>query len=119
MALAIPVLVTELLTRVMWVFKQRLYHKKPWSDCVPSASTPELRRMLLIAHGSLCIIDTTDAALRSSGNMIQFMLRANLIGWVRFGTVALKELKAWYREGSMDVDLVDKYLDDEYKRLLA
>lgn len=117
MALGIPVLVTELLTRIMWVIKLRFYHKQPWSECVPSVNNPELRRMLLIAHGSLCLVDTTDAALRSSGDMIQFMLRSNLIAWARFGTLALKELKSWYREGGLDVEVVDKYLDAEYERL--
>jgi hypothetical protein len=118
MALAIPVLVSELLTRITWVIKQRFYHKQLWTECIPSANNPELRRMLLVAHGSLCLIDTTDAALRSNGNMIQFMLRSNLIAWTRFSMLALKELKAFYREGSMDVDAVDDYLEAEYRRLL-
>jgi hypothetical protein len=119
MALAIPVIVTELLTRITWVVKQRSYHNKPWQECVPSANNPELRRMLLIAHGSLCLIDTADAALRSGGNMIQFMLRSNLIAWARFGTLALKEAKAYYRAGDLDIDAVDTYLDCEYKRLMT
>ena len=50
--------------------------------------------------------------------MIQFLLRSNLIAWARFGTLALKELNAWYKEGKLDVSLVDAYLDSEYKRLL-
>lgn len=119
MALAIPVLVTELLTRMTWVIKQRFYHKKSWNDCIPSANNPELRRMLLIGHGSLCLVDTTDAALRSGGDIIQFMLRSNLLAWARFGTLALKELNAWYRKGEIDVETVDTYLDAEYTRLLA
>lgn len=119
MALAVPVLVTELLTRIMWVVKQRFYHETPWNECLPSAHNPELRRMLLIAHGSLCLVDTTDATLRSGGDMIQFMLRSNLIAWARFGTIALKELNAWYHQGGLDVEAVDEYLDAEYVRLLA
>jgi len=119
MALSIPVLITELLTRLMWTVKQRFYHKKSWDSCIPSASNPELRRMLLIGHGSLCLVDTTDAALRSGGNMIQFMLRSNLLAWARFGTLTLKELNAWYRKGGIDDEAVDAYLDAEYTRLLA
>ncbi|HYF78221.1 MAG TPA: hypothetical protein VD973_13855, partial [Symbiobacteriaceae bacterium] len=102
MALAIPVLATELLIRVMWTFKQRFHHDRPWTECVPSAASPELRRMFLVGHGTLCIVDGADAAFRSGGDMIQFMLRSNLIGWARFGTLALKELRAWYRAGSLD-----------------
>jgi hypothetical protein len=119
LAMAVPVLITELLTRAMWVVKQRFYHEREWCDCVPSAGNPELRRMLLIGHGTLCLVDGTDAALRSGGNIVAFMLRSNLIAWARFGTVALKELRACYAAGSLDVDAVDEYLEAEYSRLLA
>ncbi len=117
-AMAIPVLVTELLTRIMWVVKRRFYHDYLWSECIPTANDPELRRMLLIAHGSLCLVDTTDATLRSGGNIIQFLLRSNMIAWVRFGTLALKELQVWYKEGGLDIDAIDDYLDAECERLL-
>lgn len=118
LAMAIPVLITELLTRTMWVVKQRFYHEREWHDCLPSAGNPELRRMLLIGHGTLCLVDGTDAALRSGGNIVAFMVRSNLIAWVRFGTIALKELRACYAAGSLDVEAVDEYLDAEYSRLL-
>jgi hypothetical protein len=119
LAMAIPVLVTELLTRVGWVVKQHIYAQKPWSQCLPTAVDPELRRMLLVAHGSLCLVDTTDAALRSGGDIIQFMLRSNLIAWARFGTLAIKELHSWYRSGNLDIESVDKYLEAEYRRMLS
>ncbi|WP_343350785.1 hypothetical protein [Pseudomonas sediminis] len=119
LAMAIPVLFSELLTRVTWVVKQRFYHQKDWEQCIPSAANPELRRMLLLAHGTLCLVDGADAALRSGGDMIHFMLRSNLIAWVRFGTLALKELNAWYKEGRLDVVAVDTYLDGECERLVA
>ncbi len=119
MALAIPVLTTELLVRIMWTFKAKFYHDRPWRDCVPSANNAELRRMLLIGHGTLCVVDGVDAAVRSGGEIVQFMLRTNFIGWMRFGTIALKELKAWYRVGGLDIEAVDAYLDAEYQRLLA
>ncbi|MBL0457030.1 hypothetical protein JD499_07395 [Aeromonas enteropelogenes] len=118
-AMAIPVLITELLTRLMWASKQRFYHKKPWKECIPSGANPELRRMLLVAHGTLCLIDAGDAALKSGGEMVQFLLRTNIIGWARFGTLALKELYAWYNAGHVDADAVDEYLDAEMKKLLT
>lgn len=119
LAMAIPVLITELLIRMMWVVKKRFYHEQEWRDCLPSAGNPELRRMLLIGHGTLCLVDGTDAALRSGGNIVAFMIRSNLIAWARFGTLAIKELKACYAEGGLDVETVDAYLDAEYSRLLA
>lgn len=116
-AMAIPVLITELLTRLMWASKQRFYHKKPWKECIPSEANPELRRMLLVAHGTLCLIDAGDAALKSGGEMVQFLLRTNIIGWVRFSTLALKEVYVWYNAGHIDADAVDEYLDAEMKKL--
>ncbi|WP_373377331.1 hypothetical protein [Cupriavidus nantongensis] len=119
LAMAIPVLITEMLTRLLWVTKQRFYHKRPWRDCIPSASVPELRRMLLVAHGALCLVDVADATLRSGGDLVQFMLRSNLIAWVRLGSLALKELTALVRQGSLDVERVDAHLEAEYRRMLA
>lgn len=118
LAMAVPVIITELLTRIMWVIKQRFYHNKSWSDCLPNSSNPELRRMLLIAHGSLCLVDGVDAGLRSGGNVVSFMLRANIVGWARFGTLALKEIEIMIRSGSLDHEAIDAYIDDELERLL-
>lgn len=117
MALAIPVLITELLTRFMWSFKQKIYHQKAWLDCIPNANVPELRRMLLVSHGTLCFMDGIDAAAKSAGEPIQFLLRTNLIGWARFSTLVLKEVHAKFNEGKLDLDAVDKYLEQEYKNL--
>lgn len=118
-AMAIPVIVTELLTRLMWVVKQRFYHEREWSECIPRASVPELRRMLFVAHGCLCVVDAADAGLRSGGEIILFLSRTNLVAWVRFGTCALKEFVAVCKDGSIDVDAIDEYLDEEMERLLA
>ncbi|CAB1207535.1 hypothetical protein [Acinetobacter bouvetii] len=117
MAMAIPVLITELLTRFMWSFKQKIYHSKAWLDCIPNANVPELRRMLLVSHGTLCVMDGMDAALKSAGEPIQFLLRTNLIGWTRFSMLALKEVHATFNEGNLDIDAVDKYLEQEYRNL--
>lgn len=117
MTMAIPVLITELLTRFMWSFKQRIYHHKDWLDCIPLVNVPEVRRMLLVAHGTLCIIDGLDAGIKSAGEPVQFLLRTNLIGWSRFSLLALKEVQAKFREGDLDLDAVDEYLDKEYRRL--
>lgn len=112
-AMAIPVMTTEILTRAMWSIKRRYYHQNNWNECIPSGTNPELRRMLLVAHGSLCLVDTVDATLRSGGTLVGFMLHSNLIAWARFGTLALKEVKVWYLSGTMDHEAMDKHLDEE------
>ncbi|WP_330472488.1 hypothetical protein [Vibrio harveyi] len=111
--MTIPVVVTELMTRIMWTVKRRFYHDLDWSECIPSASNPELRRMLLVSHGALCTVDTVDATLKSGGNVIGFMKHANIIAYARLGVLAVKEVKAWYLVGRIDPEKVDVYLDQE------
>ena len=117
-ALAIPAMITELLTRLIWVVKRRFLHKEDWKNCIPSANNPELRRMLLIAHGTLCLCDATDAEIRSGGNIIMFLTHTNFVAWLRLGTIALKEIPTWFAEGSIDHEASNTYLDREYNRLL-
>lgn len=117
--MAIPVVITELLIRIMYTIKARFYHQKDWKECMPNADVPELRRMLLVGHGVLCMMDGIDASLRSGGNnMVEFLLRTNLIGWVRFGSLGLKELNAWYNSNEIDPEKVDKYIENDLKLML-
>lgn len=116
--MSIPVVSTELLIRFMFTMKAHYYHEKDWSQSKPNGNIPELRRMLLVGHGTLCIVDGADAALRSGGEMIAFLYRTNLLAWVRFGKLSLKEVNAWLNEGHIDADAVDEYLDIELKKML-
>ena len=65
------------------------------------------------------VVDGVDAGLRSGGTVIGFMLHANLIAWTRFGVLSLKELTCFYRSGSLDVEAVDAYLEQEIRRLTS
>ncbi|QFR42826.1 hypothetical protein [Sulfurimonas xiamenensis] len=120
MAMAVPVLINELLIRFMYTMKARFYHNKEWKDCIPKGSVPEVRRMLLVGHGVLCIIDGADAYIRSGSgaDMVAFLSRTNLLAWTRFGQLALKEVYAWYNSGHIDADAVDEYLNKELKNML-
>lgn len=118
MAMAIPVVINELLIRFVYTMKAHFYHQKDWKDSIPSENIPELRRMLLVGHGTLCIMDGADAAIRSGGEMVQFLLRTNLIAWVRFGHLSLKEVNAWWNEGKIDEEAIDKYLEEDLKQIL-
>lgn len=120
MAMAIPVLINELLIRFIYTMKAHFYHQKDWKDSIPSENVPELRRMLLVGHGTLCLIDGADAYIRSGAgsDMVAFLSSTNLIAWTRFGHLALKEVYAWYNSGNIDSDAVDKYIDDGLKQML-
>lgn len=119
MALAAPVMITELLVRVMFMLKRHHSHDEALAMKTAFSSAPELRRMLLVAHGALCLMDAGDAALRSGGNMVTFLLRTNLIGWVRFGMLSMQELNALLKHGHINAARMDSYLNTEYQRLLA
>jgi len=119
MAMAIPVITTELLIRFMFTMKSHFYHNKEWKESIPNGNIPELRRMLLVGHESLCLIDGVDAYIRSGGEMVTFLSRTNLLAWARFGQLSLKELNAWYNAGHIDAEAVDEYLDKEYRKMLT
>ena len=119
LAMSIPVMVTELMIRIVFFIKQHFYHKKTLQESIPNGSIPELRRMLLVGHGTLCIFDAGDAALRSGGNMVKFLLRTNIIAWARFGFLALKELNAVINAGNINVKLIDAHIDREYQLMLG
>lgn len=91
-AMAIPVALNELLVRLIWAFKRKFYHKLPLKECIPLVKYQNLRTMLIIAHGTLCVIDVADAGIRSGGNALTFALRLNLIAWYRLTALVLKEV---------------------------
>lgn len=117
MSMAIPVITTELLVKFMFTMKSHYYHKRKWEDSIPNGNIPELRRMLLVGHGTLCLIDGTHAYISSGGEMVTFLSKTNFLAWAKFGQDSLKELNAWYNSGHIDTDAVDEYLDQEYKKM--
>lgn len=91
--MAIPVLISELLIRFIWAIKRFFFHKIPLKECIPTLKTnPSLRLMLIVSHGTLCVMDGLDAGLRSGGNIVYFFLRLNIIAWFRFTFLVLKEV---------------------------
>lgn len=119
MALAVPVLLVELMVRVMHMVKRHFVNHEKLELQTALRMTPELQRMLFVAHGVLCLMDAGDAALRSNGNLVTYLLHTNLIAWVRFGLLAYKEMRQLLKCGHIDAGKLDAYLETEYQRLLA
>lgn len=92
LATAIPVVITELLIRLIWGLRQRFQYGKPLNECIPTQKHADLRVMLIFGNGTLCVIDGLDAGIRSGGNFLTFFMRLNLIAWFRFVTLVLKEV---------------------------
>lgn len=118
LTMAIPVVITELLIRFMWTMKSRFYHKNDWKDSMPTEKKVELRRMLCVGHGTVCLMDGIDAGVRSGGEIVTLLSRLNIIAWVRFGHLSIKEVASWYKSAQIDSTLLDEYLEKELEKML-
>lgn len=121
-AMAIPVLIEELMIRVIWSIKRHYYHKKEWKECIPTKEHPDLRIMLIVGNATLCLIDGVDAGIRSGGNALTFILHMNLVAWTRLILLVLKELKIRYGDSVSEavnhflstIGFADKYALKQY-----
>ena len=118
-ALAVPVLVNELFIRILWAVKRRYYHGHDWSDCKPSAKQPSLRRMLLVGHGSLVLVDLADAAVRGGGQPAAMLIRMNFVAWMRFAFLGLREAHRLVNSDVERMRRIDNAINAEMTALLA
>ena len=118
-ALAVPVLINELLIRILWVVKRRYYHGSDWSDCWPNANKPNLRRMLLVGHGCLVLVDLADAAVRESCQPAAMLIHMNFIAWLRFAFLGWRELYGFFNSEAERMRRIDDAIDAELTALLA
>ena len=103
-AQAIPVFVNEMLVRFIYSIrrlvrffmntkKEDRSFKLLWKSCEPF-SNATVKRMLTVAHGTFCLVDAGDAAVRGfiagggTFNAAEFFMRLNLVGVGRF-TISL------------------------------
>lgn len=119
-AQAIPVALNDILIRLFWSIKRHYYHKLPWKECIPLklSNKPELRRMLLVGHGCLCLVDITDAAIRSGGEIMTFALHINMVAWTKFANLGFQELRALYNKDALNVEEMETDLKAEWDLLL-
>lgn len=119
-AQAIPVALNEVLIRLFWSIKRHYYHKWPWKECIPLklSNKPELRRMLLVGHGCLCLVDVTDAAIRSGGEVMTFALHINMVAWTKFAKLGFQEVRALYNKDALNVEEMETNLKAEWDVLL-
>lgn len=89
---AIPVVITDLSIRLIWSLRRRFQMKKDLRECIPTNVHPDLRVMLLVGTGTLCVMDGIDAGVRSGGNFIAFFMRMNIVAWFKLVKMVLKEV---------------------------
>ncbi len=108
-AQAVPVLINELLVRLMYsirrlfkyfteISKEERSFKLMWKMCEPFSNST-VKRMLTVAHGTFCIIDVGEATAKGFAtgggafNPTEFFLRLNIVGVGRFTISLYGEVK--------------------------
>lgn len=92
LTMAIPVVLCDLTIKLVWAIKHCFYYKRPLAECIPSKKHDDLRIMLIIGDGTLCLMDGADAAIRSGGNCVNFFLRLNIVAWYRLVILVFREV---------------------------
>lgn len=85
---------------------------------IKKADQPDLRMMVLVGNGTLCIVDGVDAAVRSGGNMLIFFMHLNLIAWYKLVKRALAELIIRYDLSYADLAVYIEKINQELNRQL-
>jgi len=114
---AIPVIFNEIIIRLLWYLKSKFYYNKSWKESIPLGRKPELRRMLLTGHGVLCLIDGMDAAVKSDGQILLFILRLNFTAWKRLAFSGMLEVSSIYRKNAINLAKLEKDLEVEWEIL--
>ena len=121
-AQAIPVFINELLVRIIYSVRRLLkYFTSTKSEdrsfstlgkvCEPF-SNATVKRMLTVAHGTFCLIDTGDAVVRgfisggSSFNVAEFAMRFNIVGVGRFAISLYGEANRGIKRHSLETNIV-------------
>lgn len=115
-AQAIPVFVNEMLVRLIYSIRRVVRYfitnkgdrsfKVLWRSCEPF-SNATVKRMLTVAHGTFCLVDAADAAIRGVAtgggrfNVVEFYMRLNIVGFGRFTVSLYGEAKRGFARVSL------------------
>lgn len=93
-ALALPVLIVDLMVKLIWALKQYLTIGKQPIESLRAKTNDGLRTMLLIANSAMCILDGADAYIESAGgaNAAELLSRINYLAWLRLSMLVIREL---------------------------
>lgn len=94
LSLGIPVVITDLLIKLIWVVKEHFAFGRPIHECVRAKDNDGLRTMLLVGTGTLCLIDGAGSYVRSGGgvNAVELASRINYVAWLRLAMLVVREL---------------------------
>lgn len=104
LTMTIPVIITDLVIRLIWSLRRLIQYKAPLKECIPFSRHRDLRIMLLVGNGALCVIDAVDAGVRAGGVSVPaFVVRLNMVAWAKMVKLAIREV--FIISGAVDIDM--------------
>ena len=117
----IPVLINELLVRLMYSIRRFVKYISTtkaeerslsllWKTCEPFSNV-SVKRILTVAHGTFCLIDVGDAVIRgfiTGGgyfNVVEFFLRLNIVGVGRLSISLYGEMTRTIRKSDSEIEI--------------
>lgn len=115
--MAIPVVMNEMMIKVIWMIRQKFIRKKTWRESIPTTKHADLRIMLIVGDATLCLVDGVDAAAHGiiEGKVISFICHLNLVGWTRLIMLVLKELRIRY--GFVVAQAIDQFVNSALEEI--
>ena len=112
-AMAIPVILNDMITKMFWAFRERYVFNKSWKDIVLSTKTNKrLTRMQIVSSGCFSLVDIGDAAIRSEGNLLLFALHVNYVGLCKFAFAGYREISIRITE--VTSEMIDELLEEDW-----
>ena len=121
---SIPVILNDLLVRLCFTIKRHFYNHLALNECIPLdikviRQQPELRRMLLVSQGTFCVVDFTDAGIKSRFEPVEFVLHLNFPAWKHLAFSGLIEIRRHFDSGALDLVRLDEDLEREWLSISA
>ena len=121
-AQVIPVVVTEVITRIIYSVRRLISYYQNiekenrsfgllWEYCEPFKN-PTVKTMLTVAHGTFCMMDIGDATIRAifkgkgTFDIVEFILRLNVPGLGRFSALLFGEVSRIVRYENKKKELI-------------
>lgn len=110
--MSIPVIINELMIKVIWMIRQKYYRRKTWKESMPTYKHADLRVMLIVGNTTFCVVDGANALYHGikKDNIVSFICHLNLVGWTRLLLLVLRELRI--RFGTVIDEIINKMMED-------
>ena len=121
LATSIPCVIADFLTTFIWALRELIEQRESIRKVVKKIKRDSrLRIMLIVSNATLCVMDLIDAAVKSSGNVIAFFMRLNLIAWYKLILRVIKELSIHFGFDNLlngFCEAIKSYMIEEIEKL--